>query len=116
MNVLPIVRRRVSWMDAERFDGIDGLEDFFDLGPTGETQERFSARTHIRDCRITLAWSHRSQNIDARKGRAIVIGSPANPRNRGRDPSYLAPPAQNRTGPIRAYGSHLGCLTAKRAS
>ena len=22
-----------------------------------------------------------------------------------------APPAQNRTGPIRAYGSHLGCLT-----
>jgi hypothetical protein len=34
----------------------------------------------------------------------------------GRDASYLAPPAQSRTGPIRAYGSHLGCLTAKRAS
>src|SRR5271154_1549622 len=33
---------------------------------------------------------------------------------RGRDASYLAPPAQIRTGPIRAYGSHLGCLTAKR--
>src|SRR4029077_6279423 len=32
------------------------------------------------------------------------------------DASYLAPPAQSRTGPIRAYGSHLGCLTAKRAS
>ena len=31
---------------------------------------------------------------------------------RGRDASYLAPPAQIRTGPIRAYGSHLGCLTA----
>jgi hypothetical protein len=30
------------------------------------------------------------------------------------DASYLAPPAQIRTGPIRAYGSHLGCLTAKR--
>jgi hypothetical protein len=24
-----------------------------------------------------------------------------------------APPAQNRTRPIKAYGSHLGCLTAK---
>ena len=36
--------------------------------------------------------------------------------DRGRDASYLAPPAQSRTGPIRAYGSHLGCLTAKRAS
>ena len=34
--------------------------------------------------------------------------------DRGRDASYLAPPAQIRTGPIRAYGSHLGCLTAKR--
>ena len=33
---------------------------------------------------------------------------------RGRDASYLAPPAQIRTGPIRAYGSHLGCLTAKQ--
>src|SRR5262245_12573320 len=25
-----------------------------------------------------------------------------------------AQPAQIRTGPIRAYGSHLGCMTAKR--
>src|SRR5208337_678616 len=27
---------------------------------------------------------------------------------------YGAPPAQNRTGPIKASGSHLGYLTAKR--
>jgi hypothetical protein len=33
---------------------------------------------------------------------------------RGRDASYLAPPAQIRTGPIRAYGSHLRCVTARR--
>jgi hypothetical protein len=33
---------------------------------------------------------------------------------RGRDASYLAPPAQIRTGPIRAYGSHLGYVTARR--
>jgi hypothetical protein len=36
--------------------------------------------------------------------------------DRGRDASYLAPPAQNRTGPIRAYGFHLGYLTANRTS
>jgi hypothetical protein len=53
MNVLPILWRCVSWMDTECFHGIDDLEDFFDLGPAGEAQERFSARTHIRDCRIT---------------------------------------------------------------
>jgi len=33
---------------------------------------------------------------------------------RGRDASYLAPPAQIRTCPIRAYGSRLGCVTALR--
>ena len=35
-------------------------------------------------------------------------------RNRGRDVRYRAPPAQIRTCGIPAYGSHLGCLTAKR--
>src|SRR5258708_38012847 len=35
---------------------------------------------------------------------------------RGRDASYLAPPAQIRAGPLRAYGAHLGCLTANRVS
>jgi len=34
--------------------------------------------------------------------------------DRGRDAHYCAPPAQNRTGGFPAYGSHLGCLTAKR--
>jgi hypothetical protein len=34
--------------------------------------------------------------------------------NRGRDAHYCAPPAQNRTCGIPAYGSHLGCLTVKR--
>jgi hypothetical protein len=34
--------------------------------------------------------------------------------DRGRDAHYWAPPAQIRTCPIKAYGSHLGWLTAKR--
>ena len=38
----------------------------------------------------------------------LIIG------DRGRDAHYWAPPAQIRTGPIRAYGSYRGCLTAKR--
>ena len=37
-------------------------------------------------------------------------------RSRGTFTGYLAPPAQIRTGPIRAYGSRLGSLTAKRLS
>ena len=39
---------------------------------------------------------------------------PAPDENRGRDARYRAPPAQIRTGPIKASGSYLGCLTAKR--
>jgi transposase-like protein len=34
----------------------------------------------------------------------------------GRNAGYPAPPAQIRTCPIRAFGSYLGCLTAKRCS
>ena len=34
---------------------------------------------------------------------------------RGRSTHCWAPPAQIRTGPIRAFGSYLGCLTAKRS-
>jgi len=33
---------------------------------------------------------------------------------RTRDAHYCTPPAQIRTSPIRASGSYLGCLTAKR--
>jgi hypothetical protein len=35
-------------------------------------------------------------------------------RYRGREPGCPGPPAQIRAGPIRALGSYLGCLTAKR--
>src|SRR5258708_12816416 len=34
--------------------------------------------------------------------------------DRGRDVHYCTPPAQIRTCGLPAYGSHLGCLTAKR--
>jgi len=33
----------------------------------------------------------------------------------GRDAICIAPPAQNRTGGFPAYGSHLGCMTARRS-
>jgi hypothetical protein len=52
----------------------------------------------------------------------IVSGNPDAPFssshmvNRGRDAPYGTPPAQSRTSGFPAYGSHLGCLTAKRCS
>src|SRR5262249_11965243 len=38
----------------------------------------------------------------------------ATAQDRGRDGDCSPPPAQTRTGPIRASGSYLECLTAKR--
>src|SRR5260370_2762345 len=51
--------------------------------------------------------------------RGGAFDSPCAPRppegvDRGRDAHYCAPPAQIRTCGFPAYGSHLGCLTAKR--
>src|SRR5499425_1329593 len=49
----------------------------------------------------------------------LIISSRARRRapnlSRGRDASYLAPPAQIRTCSFPAYGSYLGCVTAKRS-
>jgi len=35
MNVVPIIGRCVGRIDAERLDGIDQLQDPFDLRPAG---------------------------------------------------------------------------------
>jgi hypothetical protein len=45
---------------------------------------------------------------------AIPIWLPPSCGVRGRDGRCRPPPAQIRAGPIRALGSYLGCLTAKR--
>jgi hypothetical protein len=36
VNVVPIIRRGVDRIDAERVDNIDHLQDTFDLRPAGQ--------------------------------------------------------------------------------
>ena len=60
-----------------------------------------------------IAYRPKNKTKKARKARKVAHRKKI---ARGRDASYLAPPAQNRTGPIRAYGFHLGYLTANRTS
>jgi hypothetical protein len=48
---------------------------------------------------------------------AVMLGTQARRgTNRGRDARYRTPPAQIPASPIRALGSYLGCVTAKRTS
>ena len=59
------------------------------------------------------------EGVDLVPRAAIRIVAPErldSTQDRGRDAHYWAPPAQIRTSPIRASGSYLGCLTAKRCS
>ena len=64
--------------------------------------------------------SIRPRSRDGLPGRRDPVLEPAPNRAlctyRGRDAGYPAPPTQIRAGAIRALGSHLGWLTAKRVS
>src|ERR1700738_3096902 len=53
--------------------------------------------------------------FDVRIGLHIVLFEVCS-AYRGRDGHYGPPPAQIRTGPTKASGSYLGCLTSKRSS
>jgi len=43
VDVLPVLWGSIGWIDAERLDGIDGLQHLLDLGPSGNLQQTFAA-------------------------------------------------------------------------
>src|SRR5947208_13639280 len=91
------LRERVSYSDHDRFRGYFPVHFIpaYNL-PVYASQRPLPDATQdsVRGCSLGFAAAVLS---DGRLQRA-----------------YKAQPAQIRTGPIRAYGSHLGCLTAKR--
>src|SRR6266567_2195473 len=64
------------------------------------------------NCLITVGQTRNGSSAPAHLRASAYIPS----LYRGRDACHHTPPAQIRTGGIPAYGSHLGCLTAKRWS
>ena len=79
---------------------------------------RWSCRPARGSDRRSSCWPHRPRAIGDRQSSLRILQSTPTVigvvRNRGRDAHYWAPPAQIRTCGIPAYGSYLGCLTAKR--
>ena len=67
-------------------------------------EQKFSMKPVVQACEEALVTAGGSGD-----GQDMRVSS-----NRGRDARCRTPPAQIRTGPIRAYGSYLGYLTAKR--
>ena len=65
MHMMPIVRRGVGRINAERLDGIDQLQHALYLWPARQAQQAFAARPDIRDSRAALASCDRPQDVDA---------------------------------------------------
>ena len=76
VDVSPMVRADVLGSDPERFNLIDGVERRLDFRPSGEAQEDFPARGHMRDGRTRLAWTDGTQDVDPAFDRAIVVRRP----------------------------------------
>ena len=43
VDMLPVLWSGIDRIDAERLDGIDGLQHLLDLGPSGNLQQTFAA-------------------------------------------------------------------------
>ena len=95
----------------------DRLAPVFPRPTTGTepwNQRPLSSRTTGQSLRV-LSGPPRQHCTLQTHGNLRFVEIPAH-LSRGRDAHYCAPPAQNRTCGIPAYGSHLGCLTRKRWS
>src|SRR5262249_38970954 len=77
MNVPPVVRRRVRWVDTNLFDGIDHLQYLLDLRPAGDPQQDVASRAHVGDGGARRTGRYRTQDVDAGHDGAEVIGGPA---------------------------------------
>ena len=80
MDVLPIVRGGVSRVDAERLDGINNLQDAFDLRPAGESQKDIAAGPHVGNGCAGLPERDSPDDVDARDDGAVVARHPAHER------------------------------------
>src|SRR5713101_7144381 len=77
VDVLPVLWRGIGRIDAERLDGVDGLQHPLDFRPPGNAQQTFAARTYIRHGDVTLARRDCAQDIDARFDGSVVVPGPA---------------------------------------
>ncbi len=109
-SVLSTVVRHTAWLDDPRLCAALARSDFSlaDLKRQPMTVYLAIPPDRLRAC-LGFVRGFIGLALD---GITAASGKPLH--DRGRDAHHCAPPAQNRTGGIPAYGSHLGCLTANR--
>ncbi len=65
VNVPPMMRRDLGRIDANRFDGVDDLQNAFNLRPAVHPQQDVAAGTHEGQSLVVFAWRDRTHNVDA---------------------------------------------------
>jgi len=77
MNVMPVIRRDISWIDAECLNGMGHLQHSLDLRPAGQAQQNLTAGCHIRNGRAALCRCDGAQDVDPRNDCPKVVGRPS---------------------------------------
>ena len=55
VDMPPVIRRGVGWINVEGLDGVDRGEHPLDLGPSADAQQKLAAGTDEGQCLIGLA-------------------------------------------------------------
>lgn len=76
VEMAPMIRRHILWVDAKCLDRVNCFQHPFDLGPTGEPEQDLAARPHARDRRDWLPRLGGAQNVDTGGDRAMLIRRP----------------------------------------
>src|SRR5690606_19671071 len=77
VDVPPMLRCGVSWVEAERFHGVDGGKPALHLGPAVEAQQDFAAGADEWQCLERLAAPDGPHNVDAGNDRAMLAIRPS---------------------------------------
>jgi hypothetical protein len=98
----PVRRANRTRMRSPRFRTKD-----FSTCMGSPTARGSSSASHLRGEDVAFSLAERDRHLGIRPV-SLLDTQPMVSPDRGRDAGYPAPPAQIRTGPIKAYGSHLG--------
>src|SRR5690606_28450306 len=77
VDVPPVFRCSVGWVEAERFHGVDGGKRALYLGPTIEAQQDFPAGADEGQCLERLAAPDCPHYVEAGNDRAMVAARPS---------------------------------------
>lgn len=115
VDMPPMIRRNIAWVDARRFDGVYSQEYALDLRPSRDRKQYVAAWVHTGECCEWLARTHASNDVEQRADGAVFVRRPA---DEGEKLAFIEgqvapPPVYDRVGNWRAKAQPMLLLTPK---